>query len=145
MFKHILLPTDGSETARKAIGAGLRFAKEAGAKVTCFYGIEDMNPHHAGVHPSPQVQAEIDRRTRQIADMAVAEVVELAKKEGVAIETHVMPVASPHEGIVATAADRGCDLILMASHGRGALSSLMTGSVTLKVLATSKLPVLVYR
>ena len=70
---------------------------------------------------------------------------ELAKKEGVAIETHVMPVAAPHEGIVSTASDRGCDLILMASHGRGALSSLLTGSVTLKVLATSKVPVLVYR
>ena len=145
MFKHILIPTDGSETARKAIGAGLRFAREAGAKVTCFYGIEDMNPHHVGVHPSPQVQAEIEKRTRQIAELAVGEVLELAKKEGVAVDTQIMPVSSAHEGIVATARDRGCDLILMASHGRGALSSLMTGSVTLKVLATSTIPVLVYR
>jgi nucleotide-binding universal stress UspA family protein len=66
-----------------------------------------------------------------------------AKQAGVPCDTIQVKDAYPYKAIIATAADRGCDLIVMASHGRSGLSAVVLGSVTNKVLTHTKTPVLV--
>jgi nucleotide-binding universal stress UspA family protein len=147
MFKHILLPTDGSRVARKAIRAGLALAKELGAKVTAYYAIDTVNPYVYSeryvLHSA--VRKEFEARAREQGAKYVGEVQKAAKAAGVRCQTLITSPATPDQGIVAAAKKQRCDVILMASHGRSELGSLLLGSVTHKVLAHTKIPVLVYR
>lgn len=145
MFKHILIPTDGSETAEKAVGAGIAFAKETGAKVTGYCALEDISLYHVGRHATKEMVAEFERRGREVTDEYVARIGKAAAAAGVKFEALVTKCDQPHEGIVEAAKKQKCDVIFMASHGRGGLSGLILGSVANKVLAHSKIPVLVFR
>ena len=145
MYKHILVPTDGSPLASKAVQAAISFAAETGAKVTGYYGIEDMNMHHAGAYLTKDLREEFDRQAREAAEAHVSEPSKAAKDAGVAYDWIVSKVSRPHEGIVDAARDAACDIIFMASHGHRGLTGLILGSVTQKVLSHSATPVLVFR
>jgi len=147
MFKHILLPTDGSSVALKAVQAGIALAKDMGARVTAYYAI-DTPPTHLyseGYVGDRRLVDELARRARDIAQRSVDEVKTAAQAAGVPCETVIGEDAHPAAGIVETATARKCDAIFMASHGHRGLQTLLLGSVTHKVLAHSKIPVLVFR
>ena len=144
MFKHILIATDGSELAERAVVAGLALAKTLDARVTAVTATE---PWSAMVTGEPALSFPIEDYEKAAAENAariLSGVSAAAKAVGVDCETvHVNDF--PAEGIVETAQVRGCDLIVMASHGRRGLSKLLLGSQATRVLALSPVPVLVCR
>lgn len=147
MFKHILIPTDGSAVSAKAVKAGLELARQAGARVTGFYAVEPLPAHlyGEGYIADKQMIAEFEKRHRVIARKHVAALGRQARKAGVPFDALVQTARTPYEGIVDAAQKRNCDLVLMASNGRRGLARLAVGSVTDKVIQLSKVPVLVYR
>lgn len=147
MFKHILIPTDGSTVAAKAVKAGLALAKQSGAKVTGFYAVEPLPAHlyGEGYVADKQMIAEFEKRHRANARKHVAALGREARKAGVRFEAVVQTARTPYEGIVNAAQKHNCDLVLMASNGRRGFDRLMVGSVADKVIQLSKVPVLVYR
>lgn len=147
MFKHILIPTDGSEMSSRAIRGAVRLAAEMGAKVTGVYAEEPPRGLHLQNYRSleKELAAELERRSREFAERCVAQVQNEAKAAGVACEPLVVKADSPYEGIVRTAKERACDAIFMASHGHKGLKGLLLGSVTQQVLAHADIPVLVFR
>jgi nucleotide-binding universal stress UspA family protein len=147
MFKHILIPTDGSAVADKAVKAGIALAKETGARITGFYAIEPLPAHlyGEGYVADRQMIAEFEKRHRAIARKKIAVLARQAHKAGVKFDALVEVARTPYEGIVAAAQKKNCDLVLMASNGRRGFSRLAVGSVTDKVIQLSKVPVLVYR
>lgn len=147
MFQHVLIPTDGSQVAAKAIEAGVALAKEMGAKVTGFYAQEPLpaHIHGEGYVADKQLVAELERRVRAYAERCVAEIGTAASAAGVAFEPLVSKSPMPYKGIIDAAEKHNCDVIVMASNGHRGLTGLLLGSVTQKVLTHSKIPVLVLR
>jgi nucleotide-binding universal stress UspA family protein len=147
MFKHILIPTDGSRTAAKAIKAGMQIAKEMGAKVTGFYAQEPLplHVHGEGYVLDKELAAEFESRSAEYAKRCVDEVADAAKAAGVPFEGVIAKSQSPHKAIVDAAKKHKCDAIFIASHGHKGLTGLVLGSVTQKVLVNSDIPVLVFR
>jgi nucleotide-binding universal stress UspA family protein len=125
MYRHILIPTDGSELAERGVAHGLALAKSLGAKV---FVINVVEPIFA---VSGDFASVLDR------------VAKAAEDAGVSCETIQVENVLPHDAIIATAEDKGCDVIVMSSHGLSGLSMLLIGSVTNKVLTNAKIPVLV--
>jgi nucleotide-binding universal stress UspA family protein len=146
MYKHILIATDGSEVARKGVDHGLSLAKSLGAKATIVM-VTERWPVYAGPEwmPGPTEMAEYEARQKEAATTVLADVKAAADRLGIAAETVHVPEALPAEAIVATATERHCDLIVMASHGRRGLRRLLLGSQTSEVLVSSPVPVLVVR
>jgi nucleotide-binding universal stress UspA family protein len=145
MFKSILLPTDGSELCEKAIRQGIALAKLTGAKIV---GLTVAQPLHTGTPraliPDHLLKAIHDEHAKECAaKLAVVE--REAKAAGLAVETLWMTKDRPWEAIVQTATDKGCDLIVMASHARSGVSAMVLGSVTQKTLTHTTVPVLVVR
>lgn len=147
MFKHILIPTDGSPVSARAVKAGIAFAKETGARVTGYHAVEPVPTrlYGEGYVADKQMIAEFERRTRAAAKKHVAAIARAARKAGVRFEPLVQTARTPYEGIVEAAQKRNCDLIFMSSHGRRGLMRLALGSVADRVMTLSKVPVLVYR
>ena len=147
MFKHILIPTDGSPVAAKAIKAGVALAKEMGAKVTGFYAIEPPPTHiyGEGYLAERKLVDELERRARDVAQQSVDEISAAAKAAGVSCETVIGKAVLPYKGIIDAAEKNKCDAVFMASNGHKGLTGLLLGSVTQKVLTHSKIPVLVFR
>ena len=138
MFRHLLVPTDGSDLSRRTATHAITFARETGARITFFaalpqhpvsfhegYGLTDAGTRE-------RLIATAEQQGRAIVDPLVAEAV-------------ATPCATVHDGIIAAATHHGCDLIFMASHGRRGIGALLLGSETQKVLTHSKIPVLVHR
>ena len=144
MYTHIPIATDGSELAGRAVTAGVALAKELKAKVTA---ITVTEPWSAMVMGEPALVFPIEEFEKAAAEKAariLSGISTVAKNAGVECETaHVNDF--PTEGIVETAKAKGCDLIVMASHGRRGLSKLLLGSQTTRVLTLSTVPVLVCR
>ena len=138
MYRHILIPTDGSALAELGVAHGLALAKSVGARVSLIYVVEPF-PEMTG-----QFARYIELRKDEAAS-ALDRAANAAKEAGVSSETIQVENPQPHQGIIAAAEDRGCDLIVISSHGRSGLSMLLIGSVTNKVLALAKIPVLVYQ
>ena len=148
MFKHILIPTDGSAVAAKAVKAAVTFAKETGARVTGYYAVESGSHYPVygeGYLIDPKFAAELERRAVAIGRRRVAAIGKVAKAAGVPFRPLVTKAPSPYEGIIAAAKLRSCDAIFMASNGRRGISRLVMGSVTNAVLTRSQIPVVVYR
>jgi nucleotide-binding universal stress UspA family protein len=146
MFKHILIPTDGSAIALKAAKAAIRFAAQTGAKVTAFHAVETRQPGATSAYAlSARTFVDFEKRAREIGEAHVADVAALAEAAGVPFGSLVSKAHRPYEGIVEAARKRKCDLIWISSHGRRGLARLILGSVTLKVLAHAGVTVLVYR
>ena len=146
MYRHILIPTDGSELAEHAVTNGLSLAKSVGAKVTVIIAEEPFDWLSVSETKAQQALGELAKHAEQIKKHAASvlnRVANAAKEAGVSCDTIQVENAQPYKAIIATAADRGCDLIVMASHGRSGLSAVILGSVTNKVLTHTKTPVLV--
>jgi nucleotide-binding universal stress UspA family protein len=144
MYRHILIPTDGSELAEHAVTHGLSLAKSIGAKVTVIIVEEPFNWHaaeYAGIGELARHSEQMKKYLASVLNRAA----NAAQQGGVSCDTIQVQDAQPYRAIIATAADRGCDLIVMASHGRSGLSAVLLGSVTNKVLTHTKIPVLVWR
>jgi nucleotide-binding universal stress UspA family protein len=149
MFKHILIPTDGSRLAAKGIKAGLRLAKALGAKVTGVYVIGPYVPPvyadaAVGYIPGITLQ-DYEKAAKAQAAKALAAIERAAAAAGVRCVTQQVIATHPWQGILKVARARKCDAIAMASHGRSGLGGLILGSETARVLAHSKIPVLVTR
>jgi len=147
MFKHILIPTDGSPVAAKAIKAGVTLAAEMGATVTGYYAVEPPPTHlyGEGYLAERKLVDELERRANENAQKSVDEIADAAKAAGVKCETVIGRSVVPYKGIIDAAEKNQCDAIFMASNGHRGLTGLLLGSVTQKVLTHSKIPVLVYR
>ena len=147
MYKHILIPTDGSPTADKAVEAGLVFAREAAARVTFFTAVPEYEvPNEAAMMARHIISIdEHDRRSAQLAGEILAAAARRAREAGVDYDTDFVQSNRPSEAIVAAAGGHGCDAIFMASHGRAGLARLWHGSETEEVLTQSAIPTLVYR
>lgn len=145
MFKHLLIATDGSEVAAKAVDQGLALAKSVGAKVTVVTVSEPWTAIVSGEMGVAFPVEEYDKSCAANAQVILSAVSAKAKAAGVACETIHAKDQFAAEGIIETATKHGCDLIVMASHGRRGISRLLLGSQTSKVVTHSTLPVLVCR
>jgi nucleotide-binding universal stress UspA family protein len=163
MFKHILLPTDGSDLSAAAVHQGILFAKSIRAKVTGLCVMPKHSKHLYAAQIPTEVLDQPASRCRELAEAYLAaiekgaeiaselaqaylEVISKASLEaGVACDVVYERNDSPYEAIIRVAGEKGCDLIMMASHGRSGVKAILIGSETQKVLTHSKIPVLVYR
>lgn len=145
MYKHLLIPTDGSELSKKAVQHGIALAKACKAKVTA---ITVSAPFLSYVAEPVLVLDSADRYREVVLTQtkhAFDVVRHAAEKAGVACELVHVEHDHPYQAIIDTVKAKKCDLIVMASHGRNGVSAVLLGSVTAKVLAHCTVPVLVYR
>ena len=149
MYKHLLVPTDGSPLSLKAAKAAAGLAKKLGAKVTAVYVTAPWMPPMApeGVRPSSLegLEATYKRAADAEADKALEQIAKVAHAAGVKCEALRVKGDQPWKAIINAASKNKCDLVVMASHGRRGLAGLLIGSETTKVLTHSKVPVLVCR
>ncbi len=146
MFKHLLICTDGSSLGNKAAKAGIELARALGAKVTAYYAIEQLQMiYDEGYMMNQKTIDALEEGARKAGQKRVDAIGKMAKAAGVPFASVVTKASTAHDGIIDAAKKRKCDVIFMASHGRRGLSRLMMGSVTQKVLAHSRIPVVVYR
>ena len=145
MYTHILLPTDGSELSKMALREGVDLAKALGARVTA---ITVTAPFHVLSH-SPvmltDTSEQYEKHMTALATQYLDEAKNIAALAGVTCNVVHAEHQHPYQAIIDTAQNRGCEAILMASHGRGGMSAIVLGSETLKVLTHSIIPVIVYR
>jgi len=146
-YKNILIPTDGSALSRAAIAAGIKLAKSVGAKVTGFFAAPPATPVvYKDLLPVGYMTPREHAKTIKEAAARYLEVIEeAAKKEGVACKCIQATSDFPAEAILQVAKKEKCDLIFISSHGRRGLAGVLLGSQTQKVVAQSKIPVLVHR
>ena len=145
MFKHLLLPTDGSALSKAAIERGLQLAKSMQAKVTGVYVIPQFHLLAYDAQMVADTEKQFVADCKAHADQYLAAIGRAAREAGVACDTVAATSDHPFEGIIQTAQDKGCDLVVMASHGRRGVRGLLLGSETNKVLTHNKIPVLVFR
>jgi nucleotide-binding universal stress UspA family protein len=145
MHKHILIPTDGSDLSKDAVQYGVALAKAVNAKVT---GITVSTPFHVlAVDPDmlTDTSESYKKRIATIATKYLEQIKESAAEVGVSCDTVHVEHEHPFQAIIDGAKTNGCDLIVMASHGRRGISAIVLGSETVKVLTHSTIPVLVCR
>jgi nucleotide-binding universal stress UspA family protein len=148
MYRHILIPTDGSEVADKAVSAGIEFAREAGAKVTLFTAVPEYQPPSEGEAMARRPMISIEehaRRSQKNAHKVLLPGVARAGVAGVACDIDYIESDRPSRAIIDAARRHGCDAIFMATHGRKGLPRLVHGSRTIDVLTHSDIPTLVVR
>ena len=149
MYKHILVPTDGSVLSDKAVEAAIKLAKLAGARVTAFHAVEPyplQGAYAAEASGVAELQPEVfAERSEEYARRVLDTVARAAAAAGVQCATAHATSHSASHAIVEKARTDNCDLIVMASHGRRGLEGFLLGSETQKVLTHSTIPVLVYR
>jgi nucleotide-binding universal stress UspA family protein len=145
MYKHILIPTDGSPLSDDAVKQGLGLAKTLHAKVTVLTVVPPFHVFTTETMMVTDTREHYDKDIARMAERRLAWPREAAKLAGVVYEDVSEVAEHPWAAIVETAEIRGCDLIVMASHGRKGVSALVLGSETTKVLTHSKIPTLVCR
>jgi len=146
MFKHILIPTDGSELSKKAIHIGIDLAKFHGARVTGVHAVPDyhlMIAYEGAFDPVTEERIEKEARLR--AETYLDYIKQTAAAAGVDCDTVCETNDHPYDAIIKTAETKGCDLIVLHSHGRKGLAAALLGSETRKVLFYAKIPVMVVR
>lgn len=144
MFKHILLPTDGSPLSENAMRQCLQFAKETGAKVTSVHVIPDFHLYNFNAELVATSKDQYVEDFTKHAHHHLDKVASAAQEIGVPCETSVLRNDHPYEAIISAAEQKDCDLIAMATHGKKGLKGLLVGSETQKVLTHSQIPVLVF-
>ncbi|WP_341316784.1 universal stress protein [Paraburkholderia sp. IMGN_8] len=145
MFKHLLVPTDGSALSEAAIHMTVTLAAESGARVTGLHVIPEFHVLAYGTEMIADNEERVIQAARQRADDYLAVITRAAAQAGVACDTVAMNRAHPYEAIISVAEQRNCDLVVMASHGRSGMRAFLLGSETQKVLTHSQIPVLVVR
>jgi len=147
MFKNILVPTDGSGFSNKAVATAARLAKSLGAELLVLHVRSPLEvPHHVEGGALSNlggkvVMQEIEDEERKLLDAAL----EIAAADGMKAETAFVAGYSTYDAIIRIAREQHCDLIVMASHGRGGITSFLLGSETQKVLTHTTIPVLIVR
>jgi len=146
MFKHILMPTDGTEHSERAVERGVELAKLCGARITGIHVMQDyrmlLGPE--GLAPS-ELDENVEERDRERAESFLAFVQKTADAAGVPCETVIVKGMNPYDAIVDAANERGCDLIVMTSRYRKGLVSMLLGSEASRVLHRASIPVLTFR
>ena|SRR5688500_17928040 len=147
MYKHILIPTDGSDVAEKAVAAGIEFARESGARITLFTAVPEYQlPSEGDVYAGRLVSiADHARKSEELANGILARPSDQARTARLEFGTDYAQSNTPWQAIIDAAERHGCDAIFMASHGRKGLAAVWHGSQTREVLTHSTLPTLVYR
>jgi nucleotide-binding universal stress UspA family protein len=145
MYTNILIPTDGSELAGKGVQHGIGLAKWVGAKVTVLTVLPPFHVLTTDTQMLEDTPAQYKVRMQEHAQKTLGAVAQAAQTSGVACEMVHVEHEHPYQAIIHTAESKGCDLIVMASHGRHGISAIVLGSETVKVLTHSKIPVLVHR
>ena len=145
MFRHILIPTDDSSLSRIALERGLDMAKAMDARATVVHVGKPFHVFAAEGAAVTDTRPEYERNAKAKAEKITLAVEAAAKKRGVNCRTAIVAGEHPYEEIVRMALEEGCDLVVMASHGRKGVRALLLGSETQKVLTHSSIPVLVYR
>jgi nucleotide-binding universal stress UspA family protein len=148
MYTNILLSTDGSDVARQGVQHGIALAKALNAKVTIITVTEPLSVHFGGGHasiwiPSQEALDSFEAASKERAGKVLDEVRAMAEQIGISAELLHVTNAHPATAIIETAKSRGCDLIIMTSHGRRGLRKLLLGSQTSEVLVDGSVPVLV--
>jgi nucleotide-binding universal stress UspA family protein len=144
MFKKILVPSDGSSQAQKAAEAAADLARSQGAQVIGVHVIDPYPFIGVGDASAQALQAYMGE-AQAAAAQSLAEVRALCTARGVAFSGDTIERSAPDEGILATAAAEGCDLIVMGSHGRRGVKALILGSVAQRVLTHASIPVLIIK
>ena len=147
MYKHILIPTDGSEISGVAIREGTALAKALGARVTGFFSPEQYEVLAYGEYFPPNLisKTDWDKRSKETAEKYLSAIEKAAKAANVAYDGYYQESITPWQAIIDAAKKKNCDLIFMASHGRSGITSLMLGSQAAKVLTHSTIPVLIHK
>lgn len=147
MFKHILVPTDGSELSQKIVEKAVIFAKEIDAKITFFCAVPQFPVMYYGLGAIFDSHSILDfeEESKSVCNEILNKAKEIAKKEGINSETYYLISDYPFEAILEATKQKECDLIFMASHGKKGVDKFFLGSETNKVLSHSNIPVLVYR
>jgi nucleotide-binding universal stress UspA family protein len=148
MYANILISTDGSDVARKGVKHGIALAKALNAKATVItvtgpLGVDYGGGADGGWIPPQEEFDRFDAACKERAGKVLDEARAMAEQIGISAELLHVPNAYPAPAIIETAKSRGCDLIVMASHGRRGLRKLLLGSQTSEVLADGSVPVLV--
>lgn len=145
MYKHLLIASDGSELAKKAVEHGLSLAKALNSKVTIVSVTEPWVISAADDVAASFPTEEYEKAAADHAARILKEISDIAARNGITCETVHIKDEFPAEGIIETAKVRGCDLIVMASHGRSGLMELVLGSQAARVVTQSTVPVLICR
>lgn len=146
MYTHILVPTDGSELAQKGVDHGLSLAKALGSAVTIITVTEPYpRVYGDGWAPGPDDIKRFEEDNRKAAAELLARAKAQAEKLGLTADVVHVPDVYPATAIVDSARQKGCNLIVMSSHGRRGIARMLLGSQTSEVLAHSEVPVLVVR
>ena len=147
MYKHILIPTDGSDVAEKAVAAGIEFARESGARVTFFTAVPEYQPPtECDVRAGNLVSfADFDRESEKKANDVLSNAIRAARAARLDFDTDFVQSNQPWQAIIDAAKRLGCDAIFMASHGHSGLAAVWHSSQTREVLTHSTVPTLVYR
>lgn len=145
MFKHILLPTDGSQFSERAVFCGVELARRTGARVTGIYAAPEFHVLSYRITELGESREEFARDVRVHAEKYLAFVHATASEAKVPCKTLIEQCDQPYDAICRAARLHQCDLIVMASHGRRGLTGLILGSETQRVLAHTDVPVLVWR
>jgi len=145
MFKHLLIPTDGSTLSDLTVRNGLKLAKSLGARVTVLASSRPFQvvTAHPVMLSQTREEYEKDVEVRARASLELAR--DTAHAASVRCDTTHVVSARPHEAIIATAQARNCDVVFMASPDREGVAAILLGSETQKVLSRSKLPVVLWR
>jgi nucleotide-binding universal stress UspA family protein len=144
MFKRILFPTDGSDVTPRALQTALQLARLTGASIDTL-AVKEPFPYSAISEMQPVPPQEFFDAQERVAASRVKDVVDTATAAGVVCKGYTVEALHAWEAILEHATTQGCDLIVMASHGRRGMSALLLGSETQKVLTHTLLPVLVVR
>jgi nucleotide-binding universal stress UspA family protein len=146
-YRHLLVPTDGSELSGKAVQQAVELAQGLGARLTVFHVQSNFPISLVGVGElvDPNTVEALVTAGRHEAERILAEAAAVAEAAGVACDGDTVVHALPYAAIVGAAARHGVDLIVMASHGRRGLEGVLLGSETHRVLTHSSCPVLVVR
>ena len=144
MFKHLLLPTDGSPLFDFAVRKGIALGRALGAKVTGLHVIPVFHVLSLRAEALQGDQAEFAHKMRLHADQHLSKLASLAAQANVPCDTLAIEGDHPYQAIIDAAMARQCDLIVMASHGRKGIQALLLGSETQKVLTHTKTPVMVF-
>jgi nucleotide-binding universal stress UspA family protein len=144
MFKHILVPTDGSELSQKAIDGAIDLAQSVGARITA-YACLPLYPYSPFADVAVEPPEDFHDRAEVEAREHLNAIEVAAAALGVPCDSVISVQSAPYLGIIEAAVEGGCDVIFMASHGRRGLGSILIGSETQRVLTHTKIPVIVYR
>ncbi len=145
MYKHILIATDGSDLAQTAVEQGLDLAKALGSKVTAITVTEPWTAAVSGEWAVAFPVEEYEKAAAANAEKILSTVQDAAVARGVACDAVHVKDQYAAEGIVEEAKARGCDLIVMASHGRRGIAKFVLGSQATRVLTHTTVPLLICR